>query len=155
MEEIAGADEGPVISSIIRINVSDMEQTLAFYQDMLGFRVENTRQSQGSELAVFGLEEGSVTETLATIVGTDIRVLFTEFSLAGDVPVNPYDWALQDVGSPQFQLEVRNLDTLLKETADRGYDFLSVDSKPIPRAFGRFVFAKDPDTVLVEFVEPN
>jgi len=154
-EDIAGAGEGAVINSIIRINVSDMAQTLAFYQDMLGFRVDSTRQAQGIELAVFGLNEGSVTETLATIRGTDINVLFTEYSLPADVPVYAYDWALQDVGSPQFQLEVKNLDALLTETSARGYDFLSVDNKPIPRAFGRFVFAKDPDTVLVEFVEPN
>ena len=34
------------------------------------------------------------------------------------------------------------------------YRFLSVGAKPIPRAFGRFVFAIDPDAALVEFVEP-
>ena len=153
-EAIAAAGEGAVINSMIRISVTDMAQTLAFYEDMLGFRVDSTRQVQGDALAVFGLVEGAATETRATIRGTDISVMFTQYSLPADVPVHAYDWALQDVGSPQFQLAVRNLDALLAETSARGYDFLSVDNKPIPRAFGRFVFVKDPDTVLVEFVEP-
>ena len=66
----------------------------------------------------------------------------------------PFDWRLQDVGSPQFQLEVRGLDALIDRTKRAGYRFLSVGAKPIQRPFGRFVFAIDPDGVLVEFVEP-
>ena len=45
-------------------------------------------------------------------------------------------------------------DALLERTAAAGYRFLSVGGKPIDRPFGRFVFAKDPDGVLVEYVEP-
>jgi len=66
----------------------------------------------------------------------------------------PFAWRLQDVGSPQFQLEVAGLDALIERTTRAGYRFLSVGRKPIQRPFGRFVFAIDPDGVLVEFVEP-
>ena len=44
---------------------------------------------------------------------------------------------------------------LLERTARAGYRFLSVGDQPIQRPFGRFVFAIDPDGVLVEFVEPT
>jgi hypothetical protein len=57
-------------------------------------------------------------------------------------------------GSPEFQLEVSGLDVLMDRTKNAGYRFLSVGAKPIQRAFGRFVFAIDPDGALVEFVEP-
>ena len=67
----------------------------------------------------------------------------------------PFEWRVQDVGAPQFQLEVAGLDALLERTARAGYRFLSVGAKPIQRPFGRFVFAIDPDGVLVEFVEPS
>jgi hypothetical protein len=70
------------------------------------------------------------------------------------VVTTPFDWKLQDVGSPQFQLEVSGLDALIDRTKQAGYRFLSVGAKPIQRAFGRFVFAIDPDALLVEFVEP-
>ena len=66
----------------------------------------------------------------------------------------PFDWKLQDVGSPQFQLEVSGVDALIDRTKQAGYRLLSVDATPIQSAFGRFVFAIDPDALLVEFVEP-
>jgi len=66
----------------------------------------------------------------------------------------PFAWRLQDVGSPQLQIQVAGLDALMARTAQAGYRFLSVGGKPIQRPFGRFVFAIDPDGVLVEFVEP-
>ena len=81
--------------------------------------------------------------------------MLSEFALpAGVNPATPFAWRLQDVGSPQLQFEVRGLDALIARTAAAGYRFLSVGAKPIQRAFGRFVFAIDPDAVLVEFVEP-
>jgi catechol 2,3-dioxygenase-like lactoylglutathione lyase family enzyme len=61
---------------------------------------------------------------------------------------------VQDVGAPLFLLEVAGLDALLDRTARAGYRFLSVGATPIRRPFGRFVFAIDPDGILVEFVEP-
>jgi len=66
----------------------------------------------------------------------------------------PFAWRLQDVGSPQLQLQVTGLDALMARTTQAGYRFLSVEGRPIQRPFGRFVFAIDPDGVLVEFVEP-
>ncbi len=64
------------------------------------------------------------------------------------------NWRIQDVGAPQFQLQVSNLDALIEATQDAGYDFLSLNAEPIQRNFGRFVFAIDPDGILVEYVEP-
>jgi hypothetical protein len=85
-----------------------------------------------------------------------VAVVLSEFALPAGAtqPARRFDWRLQDVGSPQFQLEVSGLDALIDRTKNAGYRFLSVGAKPIQRAFGRFVFAIDPDAVLVEFVEP-
>ena len=66
----------------------------------------------------------------------------------------PFRWRIQDVGSPQFQLEVRGLDALIERTKAAGYGFLSVGARPIERPFGRFVFALDADGILVEYAEP-
>jgi catechol 2,3-dioxygenase-like lactoylglutathione lyase family enzyme len=66
----------------------------------------------------------------------------------------PVRLRIQDPGSPQLQLRVRDLDPLIQQVQAAGYTFLSVGAKPIQRAFGRFVFAVDPNGVLVEFVHP-
>ena len=108
-------------------------------------------------MRLHGLPRGSFTETTMTIPGTAVKVVLSEFALPAGAAqaANRFDWRLQDVGSPQFQLEVNGLDALIDRTKNAGYRFLSVGAKPIQRAFGRFVFAIDPDAVLVEFVEPR
>ena len=68
---------------------------------------------------------------------------------------SPVRLRIQDPGAPQLQLRVRELDSLIQRVKEAGYTFVSVGAKPIQRAFGRFVFALDPNGVLVEFVEPS
>ncbi len=155
--EIAGAKSGgQVISTAIGISVADTKTALAFYAGLLGFTVHDSRAVTTAELRLNGLAEGELVETETTIPGTAISVMLATFRVpAGTAPSpKPYQWRIQDVGAPQFQLQVTGLDALLERTTRAGYRFLSVGAKPIERAFGRFVFAIDPDGVLVEFVEP-
>jgi predicted enzyme related to lactoylglutathione lyase len=146
---------GDVIETTIGITVASRQRAREFYETLLGFTTTATRTASAAELRLRGLSRGALTETAMTIPGTSIHVLLFEFTLpAGTTPpAKPFDWKLQDVGSPQFQLEVSGLDALIDRTTHAGYRFLSVGARPIQRAFGRFVFAIDPDAVLVEFVE--
>jgi predicted enzyme related to lactoylglutathione lyase len=145
-----------VIETSIGITVASLARARQFYETLLGFTVTGTRTTTAAELRLRGLSKGALTETSMTVPGTAVRIALSEFTLAaGTTPsAKRFDWKLQDVGSPQFQLEVNGLDTLIERTKQAGYRFLSVGAKPIQRAFGRFVFAIDPDNVLVEFVEP-
>jgi predicted enzyme related to lactoylglutathione lyase len=155
---IAGAaSSGQVVATRIGITVSDTTRTLAFYRGLLGFEVRGTRTATDAELRLNGLTAGQLTQTRTAIAGTEIEVVFSEFTLAaGTTPAPaPFRWRIQDVGAPQFQLQVRGLDTLIEQTKAAGYQFLSVGARPIQRGFGRFVFAIDPDGVLVEYVEPT
>lgn len=147
---------GVVVKAAIRLTVADTTRSLRFYRDLMDFDVAGERQFPADGMAVFGLEEGSAMETITRIPGIGVDVILTEFSLpeSSSATVHDYQWRLQDVGSPQFQLQVAGLDDLLAKTREAGYRFLSVDGRPIQRPFGRFVFAIDPDGVLVEFVEP-
>ena len=150
------AAPGDVIETSIGITVASRARARAFYEKLLGFAIKGTRTASAAELRLHGLAGGTLTETAMSIPGTAVSVVLSEFALpAGTTPpARRYDWRLQDVGSPQFQLEVRGLDALIDRAKDAGYRFLSTGARPIQRPFGRFVFAIDPDTVLVEFVEP-
>jgi len=147
---------GDVIETSIRITVASRERARKFYETLLGFTIKGTRTASAAELRLHGVAGGTLTETAMSIPGTGVTVLLSEFALPAGTPrpATRFDWRLQDVGSPQFQLEVSSLDALIDRTKNAGYRFLSVGAKPIQRAFGRFVFAIDPDAVLVEFVEP-
>ena len=117
--------------------------------------MKDTRTAGTAELRLNGLAGGRLTETVTSVPGTSVAVVLSEFALpASAPPAAPFAWQLQDVGSPQWQLEVAGLDALIERTKSAGYRFLSVGAKPIQRPFGRFVFAIDPDGVLVEFGEP-
>jgi predicted enzyme related to lactoylglutathione lyase len=144
-----------VIGTSIGITVSRRARALAFYETLLGFIVRRTGTANASELRLNGVAAGRLTETVMSVPGTPVTIVLSEFALpASTAPAMPFAWRLQDVGSPQLQLEVDGLDALIDRTKTAGYRFLSVGAKPIQRAFGRFVFAIDPDAVLVEFVEP-
>jgi catechol 2,3-dioxygenase-like lactoylglutathione lyase family enzyme len=149
---------GEVIATSIAVSVARLPRALAFYHDLLGLSVGRTRTAPVSELRLRGLDAGRLTQAEVVIPGTTSGTLvLSEFSLASRSPrvATPFAWRLQDVGSPQLQLQVADLDALMARTTAAGYRFLSVGGKPIQRPFGRFVFAIDPDGVLVEFVEPR
>lgn len=149
---------GEVVDTSIGISVARLPRALEFYRDLLGLSVRETRTAEASELRLHGLAAGRLTQAVLSIPGPRAAtVVLSEFELpaGGAQAAVPFAWRLQDVGSPQFQLEVAGLDTLLARTMQAGYRFLSVGGKPIQRPFGRFVFAIDPDGVLVEFVEPR
>ncbi len=155
--EIAGASSpDQIVSTAIGLTVADTAASLQFYQELLGFDVRGTRQGTSIELQLNGLSDGQLTRTRMLLPGTAVIVMLDEFIFpTGSPVVSPVDWRIQDVGSPQFQLQVTDLDVLIEKTQQAGYRFLSIGAEPIQRAFGRFVFAIDPDGVLVEFVEPT
>jgi catechol 2,3-dioxygenase-like lactoylglutathione lyase family enzyme len=152
---IASAAAGEIVRTSIVITVSDTDAALAFYEDLLGFEIGPTDRIENEDIRLYGLAGGALLRTAATIPFTDATVLFSEFVLPvnADQRADPFDWRIQDVGAPQFQLEVAALDALLERSQRRGYRFLSVGGRPIQRPFGRFVFVIDADGVLVEFVE--
>lgn len=148
---------GTVVATSIGISVASLSRALEFYQGLLGLSVGTRRAAVGTELELNGLSSGRLTQAVVSIPGPDAAtVVLSEFSLPpGSTQVaTPFAWRLQDVSSPQFQLQVTGLDALMARTAQAGFRFLSVGGKPIQRPFGRFVFAIDADGVLVEFVEP-
>lgn len=153
---VNAAAPGDVIETSIGITVARRERAREFYEKLLGFPIKGTHTANAKELRLYGLTRGALTQTAMSIPGTAVTVVLMEFSLptGAEQPGKRFDWRLQDVGSPQLQLEATGLDALIDRTKNAGYRFLSVGAKPIQRAFGRFVFAIDPDAVLVEFVEP-
>ncbi len=154
-ETARAAAPGPIVGTSIGLTVEDTQRSLELYRDLLGFAVRETRRADAAELALNGLAAGRLEQTVTVIPGTAIAVVFSDFTLPASVSSQPFLWRIQDVGSPQFQLEVRGLDALVERTRGAGYRFLSVGARPIERPFGRFVFAIDADNILVEYAEPS
>jgi catechol 2,3-dioxygenase-like lactoylglutathione lyase family enzyme len=153
--ELARAEApGEIVATAIGLTVDDTERALELYRGLLGFVVREKWQADAAELALNGLNGGGLENTATVIPGTAIEVVFADFALPGGITADPFRWRIQDVGSPQFQLEVRSLDGLIDRTRAAGYRFLSIGGRPIQRPFGRFVFFLDSDNILVEYAEP-
>lgn len=152
LSRVGGADL--VVGAAIGVSVSDLDKERAFYSNILGFDIQGAAnfRSDKTVLDLIGLRKGRLRLSAASIPGTQARVEFYQFK---DVSGSPVRLRIQDPGAPQLQLRVRELDSLIQRVKDAGYTFVSVGAKPIQRAFGRFVFALDPNGVLVEFVEPS
>ncbi len=156
-DAITGATAaGPVIETAIGLTVADLRAALSFYVDLLRFEVRESGRGGDAELRLNGLAAGALTQTSLAIPRIGVNVVLSQFEVPAGVPAaRPIRWKIEDVGAPQFQLEVTGLDELLDRTTAAGYRYLSVGGRPIQRPFGRFVFAIDPDGVLVEYVEPS
>ena len=152
--EIAEAAPGEIVRTAIGLTVDDTARALELYRGLLGFAVRESWAADAAELALNGLTGGRLEQTATVIPGTATQVIFFDFALPDGATASPFRWRIQDVGSPQFQLEVRGLDCLLERTRAAGYRFLSVGARPIQRPFGRFVFLLDADHILVEYAEP-
>ena len=143
-----------VIGAAIGLSLSDLDKERAFYSGMLGFAIHSGAGFKADKAVLdwMGLRKGRVRISAAYVPGTQARVEFYEFQGVSGSPVR---LRIQDPGAPQLQLRVHDLDPLIDRVKQAGYTFVSIGAKPIQPAFGRFVFALDPNGVLVEFVEPS
>ena len=79
-------------------------------------------QQRTRSFRVNGLTEGRLTQTVMSIPGIEATVVLAEFARpTTSIPAAmPFEWRVQDIGAPQFQLEVAGLAALLDRTARAG-----------------------------------
>jgi catechol 2,3-dioxygenase-like lactoylglutathione lyase family enzyme len=135
------------------ITVSNLERSLAFWCDVLGFELSHTAHQKG-ELAqeITGVEGAEIKlAVLKTPRGHKIELL--EYLAPADrkrVNLRPCD-----VGSVHVALLVEDLDVVLAQIAASGW---KAAGKPQtltagPNAGKRVVYVRDPDGMTIEFMQ--
>jgi glyoxylase I family protein len=136
------------------ITVSNLERSLAFWRDVLGFELSHTAHQTG-ELA----------EEITGVAGAEIRlaVLKTpgghKFELLEYLaPADRKPVALRpcDIGSLHVALLVDDLDAVLKRISASGWKAAGKPQtlKMGPNAGKRVVYVRDSDGTTIEFMEP-
>src|ERR1700682_3847283 len=136
------------------ITVSNLERSLAFWRDVLGFELSH-RAHQTGELAaeITGVPGAEILIGVVKAPGHKIELL--EYWAPSDrkqkVGLRPCD-----VGSVHVALTVDNLDSVLQTIADSGW---TAAGKPQvlttgPNAGKRVVYVRDPDGTTIEFMQP-
>ncbi|WP_298391950.1 VOC family protein [Flavobacterium sp.] len=150
-------DVGGIIGAVI--GVSNMETSLHFYQQVLGFETvlyDIQTSDNGREFRKIGLQKtatgkGAFNKLLGNVVIELVQIL-------NEVPKKIFSnrfWG--DCGFIHLCFDVLDMDALKLHAEKNNYHF-SVDSNnsfAMDNASGRFCYIEDPDGTLIELVETH
>ena len=135
------------------ITVSNLEQSLAFWQNVLGFEFSH-RAHQTAELAseITGVAGAEISIAVVKAPGGH-KIELLEYLAPPDrkhVDLRPCD-----VGSVHVALTVDNLDAVLSAIAASGWKAAGEPQtlQSGPNAGKRVVYVRDPDGTTIEFME--
>jgi len=134
------------------ITVSNLERSLAFWRDVLGFELSH-RPHQTGELAseITGVAGAEI--SIAVLKGYGHKIELLEYV----APAERKRIALKpcDVGSVHVAFTVDNLDAILNTIAASGWKAAGKPQtiKVGPNTGKRVVYVRDPDGTTIEFME--
>ena len=135
------------------ITVTNLERSVAFWQDVLGFELSHRAHHTG-ELAreVTGVPGAEISIAVLKVPGHEIELL--EYHSPANrkrVDLKPCD-----VGSVHVAFTVDNLDAVLSTVAASGWHAAGKPQtlKTGPNAGKRVVYVRDPDGTTIEFMQP-
>jgi glyoxylase I family protein len=136
------------------ITVSNLERSLAFWRDVLGFELSH-RTHQSGELAseITGVPGAEISLAVLKAPGHKIELL--EY-LAPPDRKEHVDLRPCDVGAAHVALTVDNLDAVLSALAASGWKTAGQPQtlQTGPNAGKRVVYVRDPDGTTIEFMQP-
>lgn len=135
------------------ITVSNLERSLAFWRDVLGFELSH-RAHQTGELAaeITGVPGAEILIAVVKAPGHKIELL--EYLAPPErKPVHPRPC---DVGSIHVALTVDDLDAVLGAIAPSGWKSAGQPQtlRSGPNAGKRVVYVRDPEGTTIEFMQP-
>jgi catechol 2,3-dioxygenase-like lactoylglutathione lyase family enzyme len=152
----ADAPAGNVIGSIMGVTVADLNASMAFWHDLLGFDLTGDKNfsTDAAMLDLMGVAKGGSFRTIAGVVpGSKARIEFTEFK---GISRNPFDLRVTDPGASGMAIRVAGIEDLLKRAKAHGIRVISRNGEIVNWSPGvRNVFVKDPNGLNIELVEGN
>src|SRR5216110_1225272 len=135
------------------ITVSNLERSLAFWRDVLGFELSH-RPHQTGNLAseITGVPGAEI--SIAVLKGYGHKIELLEYLTPPDR--KHVDFRPCDVGSVHVALTVDNLNAVLSAIAASGWKAAGRPQtlKTGPNAGKRVVYVRDPDGITIEFMQP-
>jgi catechol 2,3-dioxygenase-like lactoylglutathione lyase family enzyme len=153
----ADAPPGNVLGAIMGLTVRDLDESLKFWQEQLGwtFTGDKAFARDPAMLDLMGLPAGSEYRTLSGVVpGSRARMQITEFK---GMARKPFDLRVPDPGASGMAIRVANIENLLPKLKQEGVRVVSKDGELVLwSATLRNVFVKDPNGLNIELVgEPS
>jgi len=129
--------------------VADLETSLHFYQDLLGFRVTKQMEEAGKYIdTVLSLRNVKVTTVkLSSPSGQMIELLKYQ-----SYPAERAVREICEIGISHIAFTVGNLDVEYKKLKDKGIQFNS-PPQVSPDGYAKVAFCRAPEGTLIELVE--
>jgi glyoxylase I family protein len=137
----------------VGITVSDLDRSMYFYQELLGFEVKKVMLENGECIDNFSALE-DINVTTVKMIGKNnsgMIELLHYISHPKSGPENP-TYPLTDVGCSHFALTVDDLDSLYERLVEYGTPF-NYPVQTSPDGNVRIAFCRDPDGTLIELVQ--
>jgi catechol 2,3-dioxygenase-like lactoylglutathione lyase family enzyme/cytochrome c5 len=145
-----------VIGIRLRVNVADMDGTLAFYQQRLGLKGELRAFTSSPQVAAM-LGMPAVEYRMATVRMPNSPLLLEFMELKG-APGTLTRSRVQDPGSFRLQLNVREIDAALAGITAAGSTVVSSNRAPVSMTFGsrpwRLAVVPDPNNLFLVVQQP-
>ena len=136
------------------ITVSNLERSLVFWRDVLGFELSHQTHQKGELASAITGVPGAVI-SLAVVKAPGHKIELLQYHAPPDRK-NRSDLRPCDVGAVHVALTVDNLDAVLTKIADSGYRSTGHPQTLTtgPNAGKRVIYVRDPDGTTIEFMQP-
>ena len=134
----------------ISLVVSDMNRSLDFYKDILGFNLIKDKEVQGEKLSkALGLANVKLRIAILKQPADDILLELIEYKtpVAKNIPLNTPDI----LATGHIAFNVDNIHLYYSELKNKGVEFISEPQK-LPDGVA-FCYFKDPDGAFLELIE--
>jgi catechol 2,3-dioxygenase-like lactoylglutathione lyase family enzyme len=141
-----------VIGGRIGITVENLDQTLKFYHDVLGFETKPapTAYSTNKTIATLIDAEGAQWRiSTAKIPGSPVDWEFLEFK---DVARKPFHLAVPDIGSPAVSVQVKDVNAAIEAVKAGGGSIVTTGGQPVKLGPAIGIFVRDPNGFLIELI---
>ncbi len=154
-------DPGRMVRPRLLVHVvADLDKTLAFYRDGVGFTIASPPAPLTGSTLLHKVKSAhpNATARAATMAvpGSNLQLQIIQFS---GVTATPFTQRLYDPGVTRFSIQVRDIDLAFARVKDRGIVVDTTSAGPVftqrPRNNTRAVMMRDPDGFVFEFVQPG
>lgn len=135
------------------LQVADLDRSVAFYRDVLGFAVVFAWNPQADYIrTLVGYPDADIHAAVLRLPGSEVVLELLEYR---NVERTPIDTRTANPGTAHIAFFVDDLDTLYTDLVARGVRSVSAPVTPTigPNEGGRAVYLMDPDGIRVELIQ--
>ena len=143
---------GNIIGGGFELSVEYSAKTVDFYETVLGFRLTAARTFNDDKVMneTAGVPGGAFKQSRGFIPGTNVNIVFIEFA---NVDRKPLKTRVQDPGTAILQLNVRDMDGLMKVLRENNANIISTSGEPVTLGRSRLVIVRDPNNLFLELIQ--